>query len=68
MPSIRIDGRSEPLTAPNLAALVAEKAVDSGERGIAVAVNGKVIPRAAWQQTPLRHGDGVEIVRVRQGG
>ena len=51
-----------------LAALLAEKALDTGQRGIAVALNGEVVPRAAWPQTKLRAGDSVEIVRARQGG
>ncbi len=36
--------------------------------GIAVALNGAIVPRAAWPQTRLRPGDSVEIVRARQGG
>jgi sulfur carrier protein len=48
--------------------LLAEKAVDTNQRGIAVALNGAVVPRAAWPATPLRAGDSVEIVRARQGG
>jgi sulfur carrier protein len=65
---IRINGTSEPLAAATLAALLGEKAVDTAQRGIAVALNGAVIPRAAWATTPLRPGDRVEIVRARQGG
>ena len=68
MPNIRINGQDEPLIAATLAALLEEKAVDTGQRGIAVAVNGAIVPRAAWPQTPLRPGDTVEIVRARQGG
>jgi sulfur carrier protein len=65
---IRINGESEPLLAATLEALLAEKAVDTGQRGIAVALNGAVVPRAAWRDTPLKPGDTVEIVRARQGG
>jgi sulfur carrier protein len=66
--NIRVNGQDEPLGVATLAALLQEKAVDGGKRGIAVALNGAVIPRAAWPQTPLRPGDRVEIVRVLQGG
>jgi sulfur carrier protein len=66
--SIHVNGQDEPLAADTLAALLAEKAVDTGQRGIAVAVNGAMVPRAAWAQTTLRPGDSVEIVRARQGG
>jgi sulfur carrier protein len=66
--SIRVNGESEPLAAATLAALLEEKAVDTEQKGIAVALNGAVVPRAAWPQTQLKAGDSVEIVRARQGG
>jgi sulfur carrier protein len=65
---IRVNGESEPLAAATIEVLLAEKAVDTGVRGIAVALNGTVVPRAAWRDTPLKPGDSVEIVRARQGG
>lgn len=67
-PNIRINGQEEPLMATTLAALLEDKAVDTALRGIAVALNGEVVPRAAWPQTQLKAGDSVEIVRARQGG
>jgi len=67
-PQIRVNGESEPLRVATLDALLAEKAVDTAQRGIAVALNGAVVPRTAWPGTPLRAGDNVEIVRARQGG
>jgi sulfur carrier protein len=66
--SIRVNGQDEPLAVTTLSALLEEKAVDTRQRGIAVAVNGAIVPRAAWPQTQLRAGDSVEIVRARQGG
>ncbi|MFL9828826.1 sulfur carrier protein ThiS [Rhodoplanes sp. SY1] len=35
---------------------------------MAVAVNGRVVPRTAWGTTALASGDAVEIVRARPGG
>jgi sulfur carrier protein len=67
-PMIRVNGETEPLAAATLDVLLAEKAVDTAQRGIAVALNGSVVPRAAWRGTPLQAGDNVEIVRARQGG
>ncbi len=67
-PMIRINGENEPLVAATIGGLLAEKAIDSSQRGIAVALNGSVVPRQAWGETPLRPGDSVEIVRARQGG
>ena len=63
---IRINGESEPLLVATIEALLAEKAVDTGQRGIAVALNGAVVPRAAWRDTPLKPGDAIEIVRARR--
>ena len=66
--SVRVNGRDEPLAVVTLAALLQEKAVDTGRRGIAVALNGAIVPRAAWSQTALHPGDNIEILRVLQGG
>jgi sulfur carrier protein len=37
-------------------------------RGVAVAVDGEVVPRAAWEGTVLRDGARVEVVAAVQGG
>jgi sulfur carrier protein len=65
---IRINGQDEPLAAETLAALIEAKAVDVAQKGIAVALNGAVVPRSEWAATMLKPGDSVEIVRARQGG
>jgi len=36
--------------------------------GIAVAVNGEVLPRSEWAATVLRDGDQLEVVTAVQGG
>src|SRR5438105_4887444 len=66
--TISVNGESEPLTAETLAALVAVKAEQTNRTGIAVALNGAVVPRTAWEATALLPGDRIEIVRVLQGG
>ena len=66
--TIRVNGENEALGAATLDDLLAEKAVDTAQRGIAVALNGAVVSRAAWRATMLHAGDSVEIVRARQGG
>ena len=65
---IRINGEGSPLSAATLAELLAENGIDVDGRGIAVALNGRVVPRQGWMKTKLSPGDDVEIVRVRQGG
>ena len=42
--------------------------VSAEERGIAVAVDGEVVPRAEWAMTALRERQSIEVVRAVQGG
>ncbi|WHT19941.1 sulfur carrier protein ThiS [Crossiella sp. CA-258035] len=36
--------------------------------GIAVALDGAVVPRASWAETELREGSVVEVLTAVQGG
>jgi sulfur carrier protein len=38
------------------------------ERGVAVAVDGEVVPRGDWASTRVRDGQQVEVLRAVQGG
>lgn len=42
--------------------------LESDVRGMAVALDGEVAPRSAWDRTLLREGQRIEIVRAVQGG
>ncbi|MGB2568522.1 sulfur carrier protein ThiS [Micromonospora citrea] len=42
--------------------------VTGQQRGLAVAVNGEVVPRTGWPATVLRDGDRVEVLSAAQGG
>ncbi|HEY1093532.1 MAG TPA: sulfur carrier protein ThiS [Glycomyces sp.] len=42
-------------------------AVTTARRGIAVALNGEVVPRSEWDR-PLTDGDAVEVLTATQGG
>jgi sulfur carrier protein len=66
--TLKINGVEEPLSAPTVAALLAERDIQMNGRGVAVALNGAVVPRARWATTALNAGDTVEIVRAMQGG
>lgn len=44
------------------------RAGDGGSLGVAVAVDGAVVPRSRWSATPLTSGQAVEIVTAVQGG
>jgi sulfur carrier protein len=37
-------------------------------RGLAIAVNGEVVPRSTWGGHDLVDGDQVEILTIAQGG
>lgn len=41
---------------------------DDAMRGIAVAVNGTVVPRSSWRDTRLDEADRVEILTAVAGG
>jgi sulfur carrier protein len=38
------------------------------ERGVAVALDGEVVPRRDWASTRVRDGQQVEVLRAVQGG
>jgi sulfur carrier protein len=48
--------------------LLAQSLKTDARDGIAVAVNGEVVPKATWSQRRLQEGDKVEIIRAVQGG
>ncbi|WIM97156.1 sulfur carrier protein ThiS [Actinoplanes oblitus] len=50
----------------SVAVLVAE--ITDAHRGVAVAVNGSVVPRSTWAQVDLADGDAVEVLTAAQGG
>jgi sulfur carrier protein len=51
-----------------LADAVAELSAAPEGRGVAAAVDGEVVPRAAWARTGLTDGARVELVVAVQGG
>jgi sulfur carrier protein len=48
--------------------VVCELGAPESGRGVAVAVNGEVVPRSAWPDTVLRPGVRVEVLTAVQGG
>jgi sulfur carrier protein len=49
-------------------ALVTEVAGGGSGRGVAVALDGEVVPRSAWAMTALVDGARVELLVAVQGG
>jgi sulfur carrier protein len=61
---------SEAELADGATVLTAVEALDlpAGGRGVAVAVDAEVVPRAEWPARELSEGARVEILRAIQGG
>jgi len=57
---------SEVAPGTTVAGLVAS--LTGAAAGVAVAVNGAVVPRGAWPQVRLGAGDRVEVLTAVQGG
>jgi sulfur carrier protein len=69
MTSVTLNGA--PCELPDGAMLedaIALSGVHESRRGVAVAVDGEVVPRAEWDGTPLSDGAKVEVLQAVQGG
>ena len=44
------------------------RSLDAPDRGVAVAIDGEVVPRGAWDATSLGGDAKVEVVMAVQGG
>jgi thiazole synthase len=66
---IELNGQAQELPdGSTLAAAVRASGADEQSRGIAVALDGEVVPRGEWEGTPLREGQAVEVLAAIQGG
>jgi sulfur carrier protein len=66
---VEVNGKPLELRAgASLAEAVAAAGAAPSERGVAVAVDGEVIPRADWDRTIIRPGQKLEVVQAVQGG
>jgi sulfur carrier protein len=46
----------------------AVRELGANDRGVAVAIDGEVVPRGEWASTEVRDGQQVEVLRAVQGG
>ncbi len=65
--TIQLNGKPAEI-AVTVAALIERLDLPNGARGIAVAVNGAVVPRSGWAEATLAPADAVEIIRAMSGG
>lgn len=65
---ITVNGEAVELPAEPVIAQVVARLAGSRGRGIAVALNGEVVPRTAWDSTVVTSGDKVEVLSANPGG
>lgn len=63
---IWLNGQAQDVEADTVAGVVAR--LTTATRGVAVAVDGTVVPRSQWARTELRDGARVEVLVATQGG
>ena len=66
--TLTVNGKTRAFAGETIEELVATLGADPMRRGIAVAVNAEVVPRAAWARTKTNPGDRIEVVRPLAGG
>jgi sulfur carrier protein len=67
--NVRLNGDPAELRAEATVADAVEAAgLEGAARGVAVAVDGEVVPRGEWEERRLSGGEKVEVVRAIQGG
>jgi sulfur carrier protein len=67
--SVTVNGEDRELpSGATVASLVESMPGAPQGRGVAVAVEGEVVPRAQWPSTELRDGANIEVVVAVQGG
>ena len=66
--TINVNGESREVEAGAIAELLAELGLSPERPGIAVAVEGSLVPRRAWAEHAIAEGESVEIITAVQGG
>jgi sulfur carrier protein len=64
---IYVNGDEQP-DATTVTALLERLGIGAQARGVAVALDGEVLPRSQWQSAPLAPGTRVEVLGAIQGG
>jgi len=63
---VRVNGREHAIARCNVREMLGR--LDIGERGVAVALNGTIVPRSEWDRTFVDENDMVEVVTAAAGG
>ena len=65
---IYVNGEPRERSGATVAELLSELGIEAGARGVAVAVDGEVVPRAEWDGRRVNEGQRVEALAAMQGG
>ena len=65
---IFVNGEPRERAGATIAELLADLGVEDRARGVAVAVDGEVVPRAEWSERRVTEGERVEALSAMQGG
>ncbi|HAZ74124.1 MAG TPA: thiamine biosynthesis protein ThiS [Rikenellaceae bacterium] len=64
--TVKVNNKEVHTNATTLSELASELALP--EKGVAVAVSNKMIPRSEWQDTSLSEGVSIVVIRATCGG
>ncbi|HEX2103206.1 MAG TPA: sulfur carrier protein ThiS [Solirubrobacteraceae bacterium] len=65
---IFVNGEPRERAGATVAELLADLGIEASARGVAVAVDGEVVPRAEWGERRVNEGERVEALSAMQGG
>ena len=65
---IFLNGEPRERVGATITELLADLGIEARARGVAVAVDGEVIPRAEWGERQVNEGERVEALSAMQGG
>ena len=65
---IFLNGEPRERAGATIVELLADLGVEDRARGVAVAVDGEIVPRAEWPDRRINDGERVEALSAMQGG
>jgi len=68
MTVVMLNGERRELGRATVAAAVELAGAPEDGRGVAVALDGEVVPRGEWATTEVHEGQELEVLRAVQGG
>ncbi len=66
--NVKINGEEITTEAVTIHELISRQNMKGGDKGVAIAINGTVVPKERWHEHHLSEADVIEIVRATQGG